>query len=395
MDGAVNALDLLLLAVLLLAALSGFRRGLALQAFSFGGLLAGLGIGALLVPVVTGLADGSGAQATIAIVTLIAAAAVGNAAGWYVGARLRARAHATKFRRADAVGGSAVAVLASLLAIWFIALNLVNGPFHDVARQIRGSAIVRALDDTLPEPPSLLAQVRLFFNRFGFPDVFAGIPPVPGEPVRPPSHAEARAAFEAADESTVMVVGPACDRIQEGSGFGVGGEYVVTNAHVVAGVDTPHVVSNADESFTATTVLFDPELDLAVLFVDDAPWPSLSLAPQDADRGDVGAVLGYPGGGGLDPQRAAVLRALDGVIGHDIYGRRQTERSVLELQTHVRPGNSGGPFVLPDGTVAGVVFAASTTDRDVGYALAVSDVAAHVDRSIGETQPVGTGPCIR
>jgi S1-C subfamily serine protease len=390
----VNALDLFLLAVLLLAALSGFRRGLALQAFGFGGLLLGLAIGALLVPVLTALADRSGTQAVVAIVTLIASAGIGNAAGWYVGARLRVRARATRFERADAVGGSAVAVLASLLAIWFVALNLVNGPFDDVARQIRGSAIVRALDDALPEPPSLLAQVRLFFNSFGFPDVFAGIPPPAAEPVHPPSQAEALAAFEAADGSTVMVVGPACERIQEGSGFVVAGEYVVTNAHVVAGVDTPRVLSPASESYAATTVLFDPELDLAVLFVDDAPWPSLALAQVDADRGDVGAVLGYPGGGPIDPERAAVLRAIDGVVGRDIYGRSATERSVLELQAEVRPGNSGGPFVLANGTVAGVVFAASTTDRNVGYALAASDVAPQVGRSIGETQAVGTGPCI-
>jgi S1-C subfamily serine protease len=106
-------------------------------------------------------------------------------------------------------------------------------------------------------------------------------------------------------------------------------------------------------------------------------------------------VLGYPGGGGLTAERAAVLRALDGVIGRDIYGERQTERFVLELQTHVRPGNSGGPFVLSNGDVAGVVFAASTADRNVGYALAASEVAPALATSIGQTEPVGTGPCIR
>jgi S1-C subfamily serine protease len=391
----VNGLDLLLVLLLVLAALSGFRRGVALQAFSFGGLLIGLLIGALVVPLASGVALGSGAQATLAIVTLVVFAGVGNGIGWFVGSRLRTRTRASKFGQADAFGGSAVAIVASLVAIWFVSLNLVNGPFPDLARQIRGSGIVRALDDTLPEPPSLLAQVRQFFNRFGFPDVFAGIPSVPGDPVRPPTSAEARAAFEAADDSTVLVIGPACDKIQEGSGFGVGGEYVVTNAHVVAGVDTPRVGTSTDATFEATTVLFDAKLDLAVLFVDDAPWPSLALTPGDADRGDVGAVLGYPGGGALDPQRAAVLRALDGVIGRDIYGERQTERFVLELQTRVRPGNSGGPFVLPDGTVAGVIFAASSADRDVGYALAASEVAPALARSVGQTEPVGTGPCLR
>jgi S1-C subfamily serine protease len=391
----VNGLDLVLVGALVLAALSGFRRGLALQTFGFGGLLIGLVVGALFVPLVSGIADQSMAQATLAIVTLIVFAGIGNGVGWFVGTRLRTRTRSSKYGRADALGGSAVAILASLITIWFISLNLVNGPFPDLARQIRGSAIVRALDETLPQPPSLLAQVRQFFNRFGFPDVFAGIPPVPAEPVRPPSSGDARAAFAAADDSTVMVVGPACDRIQEGSGFGVGGEYVVTNAHVVAGVDEPQIVTEGGETYAATTVLFDAELDLAILHVIGAPWPSLSLTPLDAGRGAGGAVLGYPGGRRLTGNRAAVLRALDGVIGLDIYGRRRTERFVLELQTHVRPGNSGGPFVLSNGYVAGVVFAASTADQNVGYALAASEVAPVLERSIGQTQPVGTGPCIR
>jgi S1-C subfamily serine protease len=391
----VNGLDLVLVGALVLAALSGFRRGLALQTFGFGGLLIGLVVGALFVPLVSGIADQSMAQATLAIVTLIVFAGIGNGVGWFIGTRLRTRTRSSKYGRADALGGSAVAILASLITIWFISLNLVNGPFPDLARQIRGSAIVRALDETLPQPPSLLAQVRQFFNRFGFPDVFAGIPPVPAEPVRPPSSGDARAAFAAADDSTVMVVGPACDRIQEGSGFGVGGEYVVTNAHVVAGVDEPQIVTEGGETYAATTVLFDAELDLAILHVIGAPWPSLSLTPLDAGRGAGGAVLGYPGGRRLTGNRAAVLRALDGVIGLDIYGRRRTERFVLELQTHVRPGNSGGPFVLSNGYVAGVVFAASTADQNVGYALAASEVAPVLERSIGQTQPVGTGPCIR
>lgn len=389
----MNGLDLFLLGVLVLAGFSGFRRGLALQAFSFGGLLVGLAAGALLAPVVAAFVESPAAQATIAVVTLIVLAGSGDGLGWLLGAKLRARARATRFGQADAVGGSFVAVVASLLAIWFVALNLVNGPFHGVASEIRGSAIVRALDDTLPQPPSLLAQVRRFFNRFGFPDVFTGIPPLPAEPVRPPSRAQSRLAFDAAQDSTVLVLGQACDHVQEGSGFVAADGYVVTNAHVVAGVDDVRVLTpTSDEA--AVTVLFDPDLDVAILYVPEAPGPSLPLASDDAGRGDIGAVVGYPGGGPLTGSGAAVLRTID-AVGRDIYGRGETERFVLELQAQVRPGNSGGPFVLSDGTVGGVVFAASTTDGDVGYALAAREVSPHLDRAVGDTDAVGTGPCIR
>jgi S1-C subfamily serine protease len=390
----VNALDVALVALLALAGFSGYRRGLALQAFSFGGLLVGLAIGALVAPPAARLVDDPGAQAGVAAMTLLVLAAAGDTVGWLLGNRIRERARETRFGPADAVGGSFVAVVASLLAIWFVALNLVNGPFPSVAHQIRGSAIVRTLDRSLPEPPSLLAEVQRFFDRFGFPDVFAGIPPLPAPPVSPPTSAEARQAFQAGAGSTVKIFGEACGHVQEGSGFVAAEGYVVTNAHVVAGVDDPIVQTGEGASQHAMTVLFDPDLDLAVLLVTDPAGPVLRLAGEDAERGDAGVVLGYPGGGPLATTPAAVLRQME-PLGRDIYGTDEAVRAVIELQAEVRPGNSGGPFVLADGTVAGVVFAASSTENGVGYAIAAQDVRPRLVDAVGQTKEVGTGPCLR
>ena len=387
----MNALDVLLLVLVVLSGVSGHHRGFTLQAFGFGGLLLGLVAGALLAPFVAGIVDGPNARAGIAVLVLLALAGIGNATGWYLGVHARDRA-ATRFGTADAVAGSAVAVVASLIAIWFIALNLANGPFTGIATEIRGSAVVRTLDAALPQPPSLLAQVRRLFNRFGFPDVFSGIPPLPAEPVDPPTQAEATAAVDAAASSTVQVIGPACNAIQEGSGFVAADGYVVTNAHVVAGMDDPEVRSAAG-SWGAETVLFDPDLDLAVLAVSQTPGPPLPFATEPLERGAPGAVLGYPAGGPLDARRAAVRRTID-AVGRDIYGRGEVERLVLELQTLVRPGNSGGPFVLADGRVGGVVFAASSGDDDVGYAIAADEVDEVVRSAVGRTSAVDTGPCI-
>ena len=389
----MNLLDVLLLALLVLAGVYGYRRGLALQVFGFGGLLLGLLVGALLAPVLAALVDAPAAQAGVAAAVLITLAGAGNAVGWMLGTRARERTRTTRLRSADAAGGSAVAIVASLLAIWFLALNLATGPFPTVADQIRGSAIVRTLDAALPAPPSLLAQARQFLNRLGFPDVFSGIPPVPADPVQPPSQVEARSAVEAGATSTVRVIGQACDAIQEGSAFVVADGYVVTNAHVVAGVSDPQVQSLVIGSETATTVLFDPELDLALLLVEETPGPPLRLATEALERGAAGAVLGYPGGGPLDAHRAAVRRTIE-AVGRDIYGRGEVERLVLELQTRIRPGSSGGPFILADGRVGGVVFAASTGDEDVGYAIAASELQETLQDGVGATAEVDTGPCL-
>jgi S1-C subfamily serine protease len=79
--------------------------------------------------------------------------------------------------------------------------------------------------------------------------------------------------------------------------------------------------------------------------------------------------------------------------GRDIYGQGLTVRDVYEIQAIVRPGNSGGPLVQPDGQVVGVVFSRSTTNGDIGYALASPGVLSRVLRAADRSGAVGTGPC--
>jgi S1-C subfamily serine protease len=311
-----------------------------------------------------------------------------------IGSRFWALARQSVFGVADSVAGSFVALAAVLVTVWFLGLNLANGPFPTLSEQIRGSAVVRSLDQVLPRPPSILSEVRQFLNRFGFPEVFADLPPAPVGPVNGPSRSEAAAIARPALDGTVRIVGQACGAIQEGSGFLADPHYVVTNAHVVAGVHLPQVQQQNGGSQNAVTVLFDPKLDIAVLWVRTAPGPVLDLAPNDVDRGADGAVLGYPGGGPLTFNPAAVRRQLN-AVGRDIYGESVVERVVYELQATVRPGNSGGPFVLADGKVGGVVFAASTTDDDVGYAIASSEVIPKLRQAEGRTDAVSTQACAR
>jgi S1-C subfamily serine protease len=285
-----------------------------------------------------------------------------------------------------------VALAAVLLTVWFVGLSLSNGPIPELSSEIRGSAIVKGLDRTLPRPPSLLAEVETFLNRFGFPQVFADLPPAPAGPVSLPNSGETRSLAKAGEPSTVKIVGQACGAILEGSGFVVGTHYVVTNAHVVAGVRSPKVQEQNGVDEAAVPVLFDPKLDIAILYVRTSPGPTLTLSDQAEDRSEQGAVLGYPGGGDFDAQPAAIRRELE-AIGRDIYGGSIVERKVYELQAKVRPGNSGGPFVVTDGKVAGVVFAASTTDGNVGYAIASTEVIPKVRAAAGRTAAVSTEGC--
>jgi S1-C subfamily serine protease len=256
---------------------------------------------------------------------------------------------------------------------------------------VQHSAILRALDDHLPNQPRVLARVGRLFNPFGFPDVFAQFEPNAAPSLPLPADPVVRAAVAAAAPSTLKIEGFACGDIQEGSGFVVAPGMVATNAHVVAGVRAPAVLDRAG-SHRSTPVFFDPKEDIAVLRVSGLTEPALRLLPSTVGRGTEGVALGYPGGGPLHASPAVVLSEVS-ALGRDIYGRSLTVRDVYQLRADIRPGNSGGPLVRPDGTVAGVVFARSSLNPDLGFALTSASVRARVASAEASTHAVTTGPC--
>jgi S1-C subfamily serine protease len=319
-------------------------------------------------------------------------ALMGGAIGRYFGTHAWGALRRLKLGTADSAFGAVVAIVAALAAIWLIALLLTAGPTPSVAKAVNDSAIVRALTKRLPPAPSVFTRLQSFIATTPFPRVFEGLEPTAPGPVSMPSDPAIRAAVQAAAPSTVRVDGYGCGGIQTGTGFVVGQGLVVTNAHVVAGIRSPEVVDRKGPH-AATPILFDPALDVAVLRTGALTGGPLVLLRSDVRPGVGGAVLGYPGGAKqLSVRPGAVLKEF-AAIGRDIYGRNLTRRNVYQLQATIRQGNSGGPFVRKDGMVMGVIFAASTSDPNVGYALTSQEVASRVDDARGRTSPVGTGAC--
>ena len=384
----MTVLDVVLLALLGLSAWGGYRRGAVLQVAGLAGLAAGFVIGAWLAPYAAGLVRSDVTKAAAALGTIVVLGAVGDAVGSFFGLKVRRRTRATRLRAADAIGGSALSALALVLTIWFLGINLAAGPFPSVAEALQRSTVVRAVDAALPPPPALAAQLGNVLDLIGFPDVFTGLPPVPADPVPPPAEGVAARAARDARASVVLISGPACDRIIQGTGIVVADDLVLTNAHVIAG-GRPRVGWN-ELTFDAVPVLIDRDLDAAVLRVDDLDALPLRLLPDEVPPGTGGAVVGYPGGRYVEIP-AAVRRALD-AVGRDIDGEDEVRRRIYELQATVQSGNSGGPFALPGGRVAGMVFGASVSDDAVSYALMSPTLIPLVERATN-ADPVGTGRC--
>ncbi|HEV3472146.1 MAG TPA: MarP family serine protease [Actinomycetota bacterium] len=391
----MNLIDLALLGFLALAAYRGWHRGFIGQLFEFGGGFIGLIVGVSVIApwLARTFTDQAGpAAALISIGAVFVMLSIGQAAGYLVGHRFGAVARKAQLGAFDSGLGAAMSIAITLIAFWLIGSLLINGPSKDFARALQKSRSLEVMNEVMPPPPNVLAYIRQYLDTSGFPQVFQGLPRPIGEPAKLPSQRQAQAAGRKAAGSVVRIVVPACGGTQLGSGWIAAPETVVTNAHVVAGGDDVTVQDPADH--VATVVVFDPRTDVAVLHVDGLAGPVLRLDTAVQELGVKGATLGYPGtqAGQLVIKRAAVQGQYS-ATGRDIYGRESAQRQIYELHAEVRQGDSGGPFVLANGDVAGVVFAAATTDTDTGYALTGAEVADEVREGTGKTSEVSTGRC--
>jgi S1-C subfamily serine protease len=393
----VNPLDLIAVTLVVLAAVLGFRSGALPQ---LGGLIGAVGGGALAVLALPLLVDPldavpAGIRPYVVLAGLLAAVGVGEGIGSAIGRTFTGRLGSGFLGAADRVAGSLTGAAQALLIVWLAGGLLAIGPVPRLTEAAQTSTAVRTLNQILPPPAEIATDLGNLLDASGLPDVFVGFEPLPRAPVDRPSDRTAQAIARLAEASTMRISAAVCGFAASGSGVVIADGYVVTNAHVVAGARDGAVrIASSGDRVDARVVLFDPSLDVALLYAPDLRAIALRFAATDPDRGEVGAALGYPGGGQLTIVPAAVTGAYD-AIGRDIYGQARVERHILELRAQIDRGDSGGPFVLRDGTVGGLVFAEARTDPEVGYALSPTSVAKRVTPSIGRTSAVGTGSCLR
>ena len=385
-------IDLIILVAVVFAIGSGYRRGFWLSLAQYAGLVLGVIVGAALAPVVMDalkISD-STVRSLGAVLVLIVLGAIGSSVGYWVGEpiRLRLLAH-PQSGRIDSFAGAVFSGLAVLSVSWFLGLSLARVPNPQLSSAIQRSAVLRTLDAIAPRPPAFLARVATIIAGVNFPAAFSGLEPVAPSALPLPATANTPGVRAAADE-TLKIQGFGCGGIVFGSGFPVGPGMVLTNAHVVAGTQGTTVRSPAGRSLSARVVLFDPDRDVAILYV-----PRLALAPLSeatAHQGTQGAAIGYPGGGNEEVSPAVVNGQFQ-AEGRDIYGQKLVVRSIWSTQATVKPGNSGGPLVDLDGNLVGVIFAASTSQPGVAYALTDAEVQPDIDQGQGRTEPVPVGPC--
>lgn len=390
------AVDALIVLIVLGAFIGGWRQGAFSAVISAVGIVAGLIVGVALAPLLLELVDSQAARALVLLAVVVLFVGVGNLVGVTIGASWRESVRSRATRRLDSVAGALFQSVAVGLVVWFISIPLaasVPGPAGDA---LRGSRVLASIDAAAPDGAAQLpAKFAALLDETGLPPLVS--------PFQSPHGAEVAAPDEGALDpdvvaqvrpSVVHVMGDAqsCRRRLMGSGFVVAEDYVLTNAHVVAGTERVSLDTVVGVK-PAEVVLYDPDTDIAVLHADQLGLAPLTWAEEVLVHGDDAVVMGYPQSGPFEASPARIRGKLT-IAGPDIYTTGRVERETYTIRGDIRQGNSGGPLVTPDGQVAGMIFGASMDALETGYALTARQVLERVGDVTQLRTPADTGACV-
>ena len=389
-------LDIAVLAVAFIAAISGWRSGALGSLLSFVGVLLGAIAGVLLAPHLVAQISAPRAKLFAALFLILGLVVVGEVAGVVLGRAVRGAIHSNSVRFFDSLIGVAVQLVVVLVAAWLLATPLTSSSGQpSLAAAVRGSRVLAQVNDFAPEwLKTVPKRLSALLDTSGLPQVLEPFSRTPVVAVAAPDAALANnPVVESTEPSVVKIraIAPSCQKVLEGSGFVLSPDRVMTNAHVVAGANSVTVEASGNP-YDATVVSYDPTVDIAILSVPNLPSGPLAFANTPVTSGTQAVVMGYPGGGGFMATPARIRELIE-LSGPDIYRSATVNREVYTVRASVEQGNSGGPLIDLNGQVLGVVFGAAVDDNDTGFVLTAKEVAAQLAH-IGDTAPVATGECV-
>jgi len=382
-----NWVDLISVLLLAGAVYAGLRIGLLRLLFMFGGFFGALFIGGWLFHKLLPIHDKTLLTIINGNLVLVFAIYAGFT-GYDLGKRLHFSIGGKGLKSVESLAGVVLSVGSALLFIWMAAAQLGTLPFAGLSNSASDAVMVQALNRHLPAVPAVFASFNHLIDPNASPKLFVKQVPSSSQGISPlPA---AGPAVLQSGQSVVRITSFGCGGIANGSGFVVGPDLVATNAHVVAGVKRP-IIKDGGRSLEGLPVYFDASLDFAVLRVDNLELKPLGLTGSAITAGTPVYAAGYPSSNYT--LSSGVIRNILSLTGTNIYGIGRIGRDVYEIKVDVEPGNSGGPVILADGSVIGIIFAKSDQPPGYGYALPASSWAGTVQKAEKSYHRVSTGTC--
>ncbi len=385
-------LDVLIVIAIIISLFRGYSIGFVRQFLSTIGFFGGLLLGAKIEKYTIIYGHTTNSKSIIGLITTLGTAFILVTIMEYFGIYIKNKLNKIKINQLDSGLGSIISLASLILGIWLIAALINSLRVPQIQPYINQSRIIKYLNNHLPPAPVILADLGKIIDPNGFPQVFINGEPVITNLSKLPNLSNFSAVINNDQNSVVKIIGQGCGGIVEGSGFIVAPNLIMTNAHVVAGITSPYITTLFGRNYDAHTILFDPNLDLAILKVNGLTGPVLTISSQNYPSNTQGIVMGYPGGGSFSVVPATIINQVE-ATGQNIYGTSSTTRSIYEINAQVIPGNSGGPLINSAGQVIGIVFAQSTSYNHVGYALTTQKPLAELTSAENNTKYVSTGNC--
>jgi S1-C subfamily serine protease len=387
-------LDIAIIGVALIAAISGWRSGALGSLMSFIGVVLGAIAGVMLAPHIVSHVDSPRGKLFTALLLILALVVIGEVAGVVLGRAVRGSIRSGPVRLTDSLIGVGLQLIVVLIAAWLLGSPLTTSNQTSLASASRDSKVITEVDKYAPDwLRSVPKRMSALLSTSGLPEVLDPMrTPVPT--VDAPDATLADSLVVAKSRPSVVKirgVATSCQKVLEGTGFVIAPNRVMSNAHVVAGSDSVTVEAEG-QTYDATVVAYDPDADISILDVPNLPLQPLVFADQPAKTGTDAVVLGFPGGGDFVATPARVREIIE-LSGPDIYKTKTVNREVYTIRGTVRQGNSGGPMINRSGQVIGVVFGAGVDDNDTGFVMTTDEVSRQLAK-IGNTTKVPTGACV-
>lgn len=156
----------------------------------------------------------------------------------------------------------------------------------------------------------------------------------------------------------------------EGSGFAIGSNTVVTNAHVIGNRNDIKVKTYSGEEYRASIFLFNEALDIAILSAENAEFTPLEVG--DCENIKVGE----------DIYAIGAPRSLDYTLTKGVISNKSRTigfNKYIQIDAAINSGNSGGPLLNNAGQVIGVNSMKISDAEGIGLAIPISSVTSFME----------------
>ena len=396
----MNFIDVLIVSLCLIFGWIGFRRGILRTILSIIGLFVGGFLASASLPYLQNLLSNYSflLKPTVNFSFIFFGASLGMFLFGIVGSFLRVVLLPFAFLKAI---DSLIGLFLALIAVLATTLTVANAarviPNKFIKESFAKSIIVKEIEIYTPSNlRNFFIKIQENITNSPLPEVFQSLVQSNFVTNKIEDEIEIPDVIKNSKNSVVRIDGIAesCSAAMTGTGFIVANERVITNAHVVAGVEDPVISQpNSSSQIEGKVIYINRQKDVAVLFVPGLMGDKLTfMGPVTAN--ELGFVIGYPNGGNIKTIPVSISSEFES-LGSDIDGQGQISREVIVFGGDIKPGNSGGPLLNQQGQALGMVFAADAQAKSTGYALAPQEMVEIINKSKESTNSVSTGDCAK